>query len=146
MNRRFLLSLAAALMLPLSAAAHNGVDHNPHHGGVLKTYGNNHFEAVLVPGGLQVFFSEASGASLPASAVSQMEIEIERPGAKTEYVAMTIDPTGVFWFGKCQPITDPKSVARIGFVLRGKPGMVEATGTALLAAGKMAGGAHRDGH
>ena len=145
MNRRFLLSLAV-LVLPLSVAAHNGVDHNPHHGGVLKTYGNNHFEAVLVPGGLRVFFSEASGASLPASAVSQMEIEIERPGAKTEYVAMAIDPTGVFWFGKSQPITDPKSAVRIGFVLRGKPGMVEATGTALLAAGKMAGGAHRDGH
>ena len=145
MNRRFLLSLAV-LMLPLPAVAHNGVDHNPHHGGVLKTYENNHFEAVLVPGGLQVFFSEASGASLPASAVSQMEIEIERPGAKTEYVVMAIDPTGVFWLGKSQPINDPKSVVRIGFVLRGKSGMVEATGTALLAAGKMAAGAHRDGH
>ena len=132
---RFLLALIV-VALPLSAGAHNGVDHEPHHGGTLKTYQSMHYEVVPVSDGLQVYFSEASGEQLPASAVSQMAIEIERPGLKTEYVDMAIDPTGVFWEGKCQPVTDPKSVLRVGFMLRGKSALTEVSGESLLAAGK----------
>ena len=137
MNRRTLLAAIAAL-LPLAASAHNGVDHAAHHGGILRTYKDMHYETALTGGMLQVYFSEASGEQLPASAASQMAVEIERPGARTEYADMAIDPTGVFWTAKIQPLTDPASVLHIGFMLRGASVSVDVPGAPLIAASQAA--------
>lgn len=150
---RVLRILAALIALTLSPAAnaHNGVDDEPHHGGVVKAYQDMHYEAVLVPGGgVQVYFSDAMGEPLPASAVSQMAVEIERPGQKTEYIDMAIDPTGVFWTGKSGAVVDPKGVVRIGFMMRGRSALVEVPVAPLLTAQKRAGqkaaGAGHHGH
>jgi hypothetical protein len=130
-----LLALTLALALP--ASAHNGVDDEPHHGGVVKAWQDMHFEAAVLPtGGVQVYFSDAMGEPMPASAISQVQVEVARPGQKTEYIDLAIDPTGVFWIGKSQPLAEPKSVMRVGFVTRGKSALVEVPGERLIAASK----------
>lgn len=132
---RFSLVLALALALP--AYAHNGVDDEPHHGGVVRPHKDLHLETAVLPvGGVQIYFSDAMGEPLPASAVSQVVVEIDHPGAKTDAVDLSIDPTGVFWMGKSAPLTDAKSTVRVGFSFNGAAGLVELPGTALIAAVK----------
>ncbi len=136
MNRKLSLILVLTLMA-FPVAAHNGVDDEPHHGGVVKPYKDMHFEAALVPTGeVQIYFSDATGEPLPATAVSQVAVEIETPGQKTDYVDMAIDPTGVFWVGRNKPVTDPKSMMHVGFLAHGKSALVDVPGTRLLAAEK----------
>jgi len=137
MNRPTMLSLLTMLAFAAPAFAHNGVDDEPHHGGVVKPYKDLHYEAAVLPaGGVQIYFSDATGEPLPASAVSQVAVEIAHPGAKTDYVEMAIDPTGVFWTGKSQPLTDAKSVVRIGFTFHGSSANVELASAPLIAAAK----------
>lgn len=136
MNRRiFLISALAAATSP--AWAHNGVDDEPHHGGVVRPWKAVHFEAVVLPaGGVQLYFSDKMGEPLPASAVTQVAAEIEYPGGKTDTVDIAIDPTGVFWTGKAAVLTDAKAVLRIGFNFQGAPATVEVPGAPLIAAAK----------
>ena len=135
--RLFLLALLAAPAALSPSWAHNGVDDEPHHGGVVKPHKEQHVEAVVLPaGGVQLYFSDAMGEPLPASAVSQVAAEIEHPGGKTDEVDMDIDPTGVFWTGKAVPLGDPKAVMRVGFTFQGAPATVEVPGAALIAAAK----------
>jgi hypothetical protein len=91
---------------------------------------------VLPAGGVQIYFSDAMGEPLPASAVSQVAVEIEHLGAKTDYVDVNIDPTGVFWTGKSQPLSDAQSTMRIGFSFQGSAATVAVQGAALIAAAK----------
>jgi hypothetical protein len=136
--KSILLALFAALAAPPTFSwAHNGVDDEPHHGGVVKPHKDLHFETAVLPsGGVQIYFSDAMGEPLPASAVSQVAAEIEHPGGKTDTVDMDIDPTGVFWAGKSAPLGDPKAVLRIGFSFHGAPATVEVPGAALISAAK----------
>jgi len=140
MNRKVLFAvalLAAPPIAPSSSWAHNGVDDEPHHGGVVRPYKALHFEAVALPaGGVQIYFSDAMGEPLPASAVSQVAAEIEHPGGKTESVDMDIDSTGVFWMGKSAPLSDATAVLRIGFSFHGAPATVEVPGARLIAAAR----------
>ena len=132
---RFVILLALAAAFP--AFAHNGVDDEPHHGGVVRPHKDLHLETAVLPaGGMQIYFSDAMGEPLPASAVSQVAVEIDHPGAKTDAVDLSIDPTGVFWTGKSAPLTDAKSTVRVGFSFNGAAGLVELPGTALIAAAK----------
>jgi hypothetical protein len=132
---RFAIFLALVIALP--AYAHNGVDDEPHHGGVVRPHKDLHLETAVLPaGGMQIYFSDAMGEPLPASAVSQVVVEIDHPGAKTDAVDMDIDPTGVFWMGKSGPLTDAKSIVRVGFTFHGAQGLVELPGAALIAAAK----------
>jgi hypothetical protein len=134
---RFALLLPLALLLASPVSAHNGVDDEPHHGGVVRPHKDLHLETAVLPaGGLQIYFSDAMGEPLPASAVSQVAVEIDHPGARTDAIDMAIDPTGVFWTGKSLPLTDAKSVVRVGFSFNGAQGLVEMPGTALIAAAK----------
>lgn len=140
MNKRLILAASLLALFPglsLSAWAHNGVDDEPHHGGVVRPYKDLHYEAAVLPaGGVQIYFSDATGEPLPASAVSQVMVEIEHPGARTDYVDMAIDPTGVFWTGKSQPLSDAKSVLHVGFTFHGSAANVEVPGAPLIAAAK----------
>lgn len=132
---RFAILLALAIALP--ASAHNGVDDEPHHGGVVRPQKDLHLETAVLPaGGMQIYFSDAMGEPLPASAVSQVAVEIDHPGARTDAVDMAIDPTGVFWMGKSAPLADARSTVRVGFSFNGAPGLVELPGAALIAAAK----------
>lgn len=138
MNRilRIVMVLAAAVA-PLSdpvlaqhATAMHG-DHNPHHGGAVDMYGMVHYEVVLLPtGGLRVYFTDEMRNDLPATAVSNVRAEIERPKGGIEPVAMAVNATGDYWQGRSKPVTDPKSVVRLGFVFRGEAALVELDGDA----------------
>ncbi|MCP5411394.1 MAG: hypothetical protein H6924_04560 [Alphaproteobacteria bacterium] len=147
MNR---LLLRAVLLVPLvlgaPAIAHNGVDDEPHHGGVVVAHKDMHFETAALPaGGVQIYFSDAMGEPLPASALSQVAVEIAHPGLKTEYVDMQIDPTGVFWTGKTAPLTDAKATLHVGFVRQGKSALVDVAAAKVIAAAKAPKDAHH-GH
>lgn len=133
MNKLRPLLLAVCLALPLPALAHNGVDHNAHHGGILRTVPDMHFEVALSGGMLQIYFSSPSGEQLPASAISQVDVEIAPASGKTQYLSMAIDPTGVFWMGKPQPL-DGKNVIRVGFVRGGKSALLDVPAEPVLAA------------
>ena len=137
MNRRMFLTATLAA-LPLSVSwAHNGIDHDAHHGGVVVPHKAIHFEAVALPaGGVQLYFSDKSGEPMPASTVKQVAAEIEYSGGKTETVDMAIDPTGVFWAGKSAPLTDAKAMLRVGFSFESAPVILEVSGAALIAAAK----------
>jgi hypothetical protein len=124
MNKRHLLLAAALLAAP--ALAHNGVIHEAPHGGIMQPVKNADLEIVLAPkGGVRIYLNDAKGRPLPASAASELSVEIDRPGAKTEYVTMTRDPSGTLWTGNSKPVTDPKSIVRIGTVVQGASGLIE---------------------
>lgn len=125
MNKPLALVLAG-LLAAAPAAAHNGVIHEAPHGGIMKAAKSSHYEIVLAPaGGVRVYFTDPAGKALPASAASDLSVEIDRPGQKTEYVTMKPDPSNTLWTGTSKPVTDPKSVIRIGSVVRGESALVE---------------------
>src|SRR5688500_8299108 len=81
--------------LPRSAAAqgqsqHGGAahgNHDPHHDGFVSMYLDLHIELVLpASGGVQLYYTDAARAELPAAVVSDVAVEIERKGAKPETV------------------------------------------------------------
>ncbi|MDB5689849.1 MAG: hypothetical protein JWL91_1725 [Sphingomonas bacterium] len=126
MNKMLRPLAGAFLLVAGSAAAHNGVIHEAPHGGILKPVKNAHFEIVLAPaGGVRIYVTDPAGGALPASAASEISVEIDRPGRKTEYVTMLPDRTGTLWTGASQPIPDPKSVIRVGSVVRGASALIE---------------------
>ncbi|MDO6413231.1 hypothetical protein Q4F19_02435 [Sphingomonas sp. BIUV-7] len=121
-----LLAFAALILGTTPALAHNGVIHEAPHGGIMKATKTSHLEIVLAPqGGARIYFMDASGKPLPASAASDVSVEIDRPGQKTEYITMRPDPTGTLWTGNGKPANDPKSVIRIGSVVRGESELIE---------------------
>ncbi|CAN5235771.1 hypothetical protein BH10PSE13_BH10PSE13_01500 [soil metagenome] len=124
-NYRLILALTA-LAFAGPVAAHNGVIHEAPHGGIMKPLASAHVEIVLAPkGGVRIYVYDTKSAALPASAASDMSVEIDRPGQKTEYVKMHPDPTGTLWTGDSKPVTDPASIVRIGTVISGASGLVE---------------------
>lgn len=150
MNRMHTLRPFAAALLALSSApalAHNGVEESAAHGGLVLASGAIHFEvARMAPGGLALYFSDGHGRPLPASAISEVAVEIEHPGAPTEYVKMAIDRTGGAWQGKSKPLTDGKAIVHIGYVYANKPALLDVPAQKIIAAaGKSSGKAHH-GH
>lgn len=116
----------ALLLVAAPAAAHNGVIHEAPHGGIMRPVKNADLEIVLAPkGGVRVYVMDTKGKQLPASAASDISVEIDQPGRKTEYVAMKPDPTGTLWTGNSAIVTNPKSVIRIGTVVGGQSGLIE---------------------
>ena len=77
------------------------------------------------PAGVRIYIYDLKSAPLPASAVSALSVEIDRPGAKTEYVTMKPDKTGTLWTGTSKPVTDPASIVRVGSVVAGESGLIE---------------------
>jgi hypothetical protein len=120
------LALALALALAGPVSAHNGVIHEAPHGGIMRPVNNNHLEIVLAPkGGVRIYVYNLKNAPMPASAISELSVEIDRPGQKTEYVTMKRDPTGTVWIGGNRPVMEPTSVVRIGSVIGGTSGLIE---------------------
>ena len=97
-------------------------DHNPKFGGVVLMNGNLHFEVVLDHGGRhRVYFSDEIRSPLPASTVSDVTIEVQRPGQDPERLALEIDERDESWVGQGKPVATAGSVARIGYSYRGQP-------------------------
>ncbi len=124
---RWLAAFSFAMLSVATARAQGGMlmhgNHNPHHGGIVLMYGMDlHFEVVLErTGALRIYFSDGQRADLPASSVSDLAVEIDRPGAMSEPVAMAIDDTGDYWQGKSAPVGMGGSTINIAFVFRGDP-------------------------
>lgn len=126
MNSRRSLASLALLLVAAPIAAHNGVIHEAPHGGIMRPIKNADLELVLAPkGGVRIYVMDTKGRQLPASAATDMSVEIDRPGAKTEYVTMKPDPTGTLWTGPSRPVTDPKSIVRVGTLVDGQSGLIE---------------------
>lgn len=101
-------------------------DHNPDHNGLVLMHLDLHFEVVtLSDGGIDLYFSSASRAPLPAAVVSDVMAEIERPGGSIQFVPMQISDTGDFWTGPSSPVMDPKTLVRVGFVFEAEPFFVD---------------------
>lgn len=110
--------------LAAGAAPHG--DHSPHHGGTVLMAGDLHYEIVLKPaGGAELYLSDAVRKDLPASIVSDVAIEIERPGKKDEQIDMTIDGSGERWEGPAKPVKQDDAIVRVAFTFQGDPVTVD---------------------
>lgn len=137
MSFHFLKRTAAAAALLTGthagvAAAHGPVahgDHNAKHGGVVLMYQDIHYETVLLPkGGVQLWITDEMRNDLPAATVSDVAVEIARPGAEPEPVDMAMAPSGEYWEGSSAAVIDAKTVVRVAFLLRGEPVLVNVPG------------------
>jgi hypothetical protein len=125
------------------ADAHEGSahgNHDPHHGGLVMMYGADlHYEVVLLPtGNVRIYFTDAQRGELPASVVSDVAIEIERPSSKPETVTMAIGTTGECWEGQGAPVKEVDTTLHLAFVLQGEPVVVSFPASDLLTANKAA--------
>ena len=130
MNRLRLPSLTAVLLpmllmaIECSAQEAHG-DHNPDNNGFVLMHADLHFEVVVIEsGGIELYFSSASRAPLPAAIVSDVVVEIERESG-LEFVEMVIGPSGDFWAGPSTTIENPNTIVRVGFVFEGGPFFVD---------------------
>lgn len=129
-------ALVLVLALPNFALAHGDEvhgDHDARHGGFVMMYVDLHFEVVALPeGGVRVYYTDAARSELPAATVSDVVVEIARPGSATEYVAMAVSASGDFWEGSSQPVADPQATVSVGFLYEGEPLMLDVPASALL--------------
>lgn len=134
MHRNF-HHLAGAILFALSTVpapthAHEGHgsqahgNHDPHHGGFVMMHGDLHVELVMpAAGGVQIYYTDAARAELPAAVVSEVAVEIERAGSRPETIVMAISPGGDFWQGAARALADSRAVVRIAFLFNGKPAL-----------------------
>jgi hypothetical protein len=131
-----LVFLSGLLSAPLAALAHNGVvhgDHDAHHGGFVMMYRDLHCEVVLkAGGGVQLYYTDAARADLPASVVSQVAVEIEKSAGKPESVSMSLSAGGDYWEGKAKAAITPASMLHVAFVFQTEPVVVNLPANTLL--------------
>lgn len=123
--RRSVSKCQVALFLVACAAvgsinAHE--DHASRHGGFVMMFLEMHFE-IVVPdaGGVQIYYSDPLRTPLPAAVVSDVAVEIERPGNSIESVFMTISDSGEAWEGESSPVENPETIVRVAFLFQGEP-------------------------
>jgi hypothetical protein len=110
---------------------HKGVtgphgDHTPHHGGLVLMNGDIHYEAVLGANGRhEVWFSDAMRNELPASIVSDVRIEVVRPGVPVEPLDLAIDEAGEAWVANGRALAGDGITAKLRYALDGKPHEIE---------------------
>src|SRR5690606_31395686 len=94
MRVRGWLAVLLAVGLNAAAVAHEGEEHGDHdarHGGFVMMYGDLHFELVAkAAGAVELYYSDAVRAPLPAATASDVVVEIERTDGSIENVAMAI--------------------------------------------------------
>ncbi|MDE3153831.1 MAG: hypothetical protein KGN76_01960 [Acidobacteriota bacterium] len=111
-------SASSPMAMPMMPHA----DHRPRHGGIVLMNGDLHFEVVMPrTAHYQVYFSNAVRDPLPASIASDVIITVQRPGRSPESLTLQINDTGEYWEAQGQPVTEPDAMARIAYVVSGKP-------------------------
>jgi hypothetical protein len=124
-----ILSVLASAAAAQGVGAHGGPahgNHDPHHDGFVSMYLDLHIEVVvLAAGGVQLYYTDAVRAELPAAVVSEVEVQIERKRVKPETVTMSISAGGDFWQGRARPLTDPEAIIRVAFLFEGRPVILE---------------------
>jgi hypothetical protein len=112
---------------PAPVAVPHG-DHSPHHGGAVLMLRDLHYEIVFEPsGGVAVYFTDAVRNDLPASVVSAVYLEIDRPKHRVERIELAIDANGEAWTGKGTPMTkaDADAVVHVAFTFQGEAESVD---------------------
>jgi hypothetical protein len=124
-----MIATLAGVVAAQDQAGHGGPahgNHDPHHDGFVSMYLDLHIELVLpASGGVQLYYTDATRAELPAAVFSDVAVEIERKRAKPETVTMSISPGGDFWQGKSKVVTDAEAMIRVAFLFEGKPVILE---------------------
>jgi len=88
--------------------------------------GDVHYEVVIAASGrLQVWFSDAMRNELPASVASGVTIEVLRPGAAAEMVALAIDDAGEAWVANSRPLAGDGISVKVRYRLQGEPHEIE---------------------
>lgn len=88
--------------------------------------GDVHYEVVLAASGRhQVWFSDAMRNELPASVASGVTIEVLRPGAPAELVALAIDEAGEAWVANSRPLVGNGIAVKVRYRLQGEPHEIE---------------------
>lgn len=123
--RRFVSKCQVALIIVTSLGASSLFAHEDHasrHGGFVMMFLEMHFE-IVVPdeGGVQIYYSDPLRTPLPAAVVSDVAVEIERPGNTIESVFMTISDSGEAWEGESSPVENPETIVRVAFLFQGEP-------------------------
>jgi hypothetical protein len=104
---------------PVAGMAHG--NHIPKYGGVVLMNGDLHFEIVdNESGDYSVYFSDAARRELPASAVSDVKLSIQRPGFRGEPVDMKISDNGEYWVGKGGFVDNKETTLQIFFHYQGQ--------------------------
>lgn len=118
-------SSSAATAATAPAATPHG-DHSPHHGGAVLMLRDLHYEIVFEKAGrVSVYFTDAVRNDLPASVVSDVYLEIDRPTHRVERIEMAIDPTGERWEGKAMPVKQDDAIVRVAFTFQGEAESVD---------------------
>ena len=105
---------------PVAGMTHG--NHIPKYGGVVLMNGDLHFEIVTKEdGSCKVYFSDAARRELPASAVSDVKLSIQRPGYRGEPVDMKISDNGEYWAGKGGFVDNKETDLQIFFNYQGQP-------------------------
>ncbi len=125
-------------LLPALAFAHGDKPHGDHdaaHGGFVMMYEDLHFEVTALPaGGIELYFTDAERAELPAATVSDVAVEIERKDMPIESVTMAISAGGDFWEGASKPAVETDAIVRVGFFYAGKPLLLDVPVSSLVPA------------
>lgn len=88
--------------------------------------GDVHYEIVLAPSGRhEVWFSDAVRNELPASVASGVAMDVLRPSAAAEAVALTIDDAGEAWVASAQPLDGEGIFVKLRYKLQGEPHEIE---------------------
>jgi hypothetical protein len=96
-------------------------NHIPKYGGVVLMNGDLHFEIVANESGdYKVYFSDAARRELPASAVSDVKLSIQRPHYRGEPVDLRISADGEYWVGKSGFVDDRETDLQIFFNYQGQ--------------------------
>ena len=96
-------------------------DHSPHHGGMVLMHGDLHFEVLLDPDGRhRVYLTDAVRNELPASAASEVTVNVLRSGEKPEALVLEIDEFGESWIASGRPVTAEDSRAVVALVHEGQ--------------------------
>jgi hypothetical protein len=112
-------------------AQHAGItephgDHTPRQGGLVLMNGDVHYEVVMHPSGkYEVWFSDAVRVELPASVARNVRVEVTRPSAAVEAVALGIDEAGESWVGQGQPLAGDGVMIKLTYDLKGVPHEIE---------------------
>jgi len=130
-------ALLAGLLCQVNSYGHEGEEHGTHdaqHGGFVMMYDDIHFElAASALGIVEVYYTDAVRAQLPAATVSDVVVEVERSDGSIENLAMDISSDGGFWTGAGKPIMSADDIIRIGFVFQNNPLVLDVPFSAMAA-------------
>jgi hypothetical protein len=84
-------------------------------------HGDLHFEVLLDPEGRhRIYLTDAVRNELPASAASEVTVNVLRSGEKPEALVLEIDEFGESWIASGRPVTAEDSRAVVALVHEGE--------------------------